>query len=182
MRKIAFALAGAAALALGSTAANATALVLTTTTTPSVTPPQSGTFGNSFNPASPGLFTDVYNFTLTGNSLANGSLISVSLAGGNTIDFTCQTCSVLMDGTAFTLQSQGNLDVFTLDPLSLSTGPHAITINGNITSGPTASYSGTVNFNLPLPEPATWAMMLLGFAGIGLAMRSRRRPVLAQVA
>ena len=86
MRKIAIALAGAAALALGSTAANATALVLTTTTTPSVTPPQSGTFGNSFNPASVGLFTDVYNFTLTGNSLANGSLISVSLAGGNNIE------------------------------------------------------------------------------------------------
>jgi hypothetical protein len=32
-----------------------------------------------------------------------------------------------------------------------------------------------------VPEPGTWGMMLLGFAGIGLAMR-RRRPMLAQVA
>jgi hypothetical protein len=33
-----------------------------------------------------------------------------------------------------------------------------------------------------VPEPGTWAMMLLGFAGIGVAMRRRRRPALAQLA
>jgi hypothetical protein len=33
-----------------------------------------------------------------------------------------------------------------------------------------------------VPEPATWAMMLFGFAGIGLAMRRRRSPGLAQLA
>jgi len=30
-----------------------------------------------------------------------------------------------------------------------------------------------------VPEPATWAMMLLGFGGIGVAMRRRRRVALA---
>ena len=34
----------------------------------------------------------------------------------------------------------------------------------------------------PVPEPATWTMMLVGFAGIGVAMRRRRKPVLAQLA
>lgn len=35
----------------------------------------------------------------------------------------------------------------------------------------------------PVPEPATWAMMLVGFAGIGFAMRARRRQhVLPQLA
>ncbi len=33
-----------------------------------------------------------------------------------------------------------------------------------------------------VPEPATWAMMLLGFAGIGVSLRRRRKPVLAQLA
>jgi hypothetical protein len=33
-----------------------------------------------------------------------------------------------------------------------------------------------------VPEPATWALMLLGFGGIGIAMRRRRRPALAQIA
>ena len=33
-----------------------------------------------------------------------------------------------------------------------------------------------------VPEPATWAMMLLGFGGIGMAMRRRRKKGLLQVA
>jgi hypothetical protein len=33
-----------------------------------------------------------------------------------------------------------------------------------------------------VPEPATWAMMLLGFGGIGTAMRRGRKPALAQIA
>lgn len=33
-----------------------------------------------------------------------------------------------------------------------------------------------------VPEPATWGLMLLGFAGIGVSLRRRRREVLAQVA
>jgi len=34
----------------------------------------------------------------------------------------------------------------------------------------------------PVPEPATWAMMLLGFAGIGFAVRKQRKPSLTQIA
>jgi hypothetical protein len=189
MRKTLIALASVATLALGSTAANASALVLSPGVAapgPNLTPPVSGTFGNSFNPATPGMFTDVFNFNLTGASLANGSLISISLNGGNNIDFnpaTCPTCAVLLDSTAFTLVSSGGFDVFTLSPTNLALGPHAFTITGNITSGPTAAYTGTFNLNLPVPEASTWAMMLLGFGAIGLTMRGRRRKtVFAQVA
>jgi hypothetical protein len=33
-----------------------------------------------------------------------------------------------------------------------------------------------------VPEPATWALMLLGFGGIGMAMRRRRKEGLLQIA
>jgi hypothetical protein len=44
-------------------------------------------------------------------------------------------------------------------------------VTGNLTFTPAAA-----------PEAATWAMMLIGFAGIGLALRRRDKPVLAQLA
>lgn len=191
MRKLIMAAASAAALAISS-GATAAPLVLSPTAVTVVTPPASGTFGNSFNPTTPGgsistgLFTDNFVIQLTNASLTNGSLISVSLAGGNNIDFTCQTCSVRLDGNLFSLMSTGALDVFTLSPTLLGIGNHTLSVTGNITAGPSASYGGTINFNVPppaVPEPATWAMMLLGFGATGLMMRRRnRRTVLAQVA
>ena len=35
--------------------------------------------------------------------------------------------------------------------------------------------TGTSTFTSAVPEPATWAVMLAGFGGVGAAMRSRRR-------
>jgi hypothetical protein len=39
--------------------------------------------------------------------------------------------------------------------------------------------SGTIELvfvTLPIPEPGTWAMMLLGFGAVGLSLRRRKRP------
>ena len=55
---------------------------------------------------------------------------------------------------------------------TLTSGGRSLTAFAQIGSGAPA-----------VPEPATWAMMLIGFAGIGFAMRGRRRqPVLSQLA
>lgn len=46
--------------------------------------------------------------------------------------------------------------------------------NGNTTFSAAATAA--------VPEPATWGLMLLGFAGMGMVLRRRRRPALAQLA
>ena len=49
-------------------------------------------------------------------------------------------------------------------------------INGqNLTQGPSSVFfSGTVTSGA-VPEPATWAMMMIGLAALGTALRNRRR-------
>lgn len=42
------------------------------------------------------------------------------------------------------------------------------------------TFAATFDIMPAVPEPATWAMMLLGFAGIGVAMGRRGKPMLAQ--
>ena len=50
-----------------------------------------------------------------------------------------------------------------------TTDPHAYILAGYYPYPTTASIQA-------VPEPSTWAMMLLGVAGLGIAMRSRRSP------
>jgi hypothetical protein len=42
-----------------------------------------------------------------------------------------------------------------------------------------ANGGGNFSFTASVPEPGAWALMIVGFGGVGAAMRSRRRPVLA---
>jgi hypothetical protein len=55
---------------------------------------------------------------------------------------------------------------------------------GSIHLTDTQGYSNAVLYRSTgaVPEPATWAMMLLGFGAIGLASRRRRTRALAQIA
>ena len=185
MRKL---LLAAAALAVGSTAANATVIV----TNPAVvTAPGSASFGSGqiTNPT-PGTtysFSDAISFTLGGASpaTADASLITFLLNGAQNITFACPTCSLFLDTAAnsFTrITTDPSAEAYQLNPVTINPGLHTIFANGQL-AGATGSYAGTINVQAApnVPEPATWALMMLGFGAVGWQLR-RRRPVLAQAA
>jgi hypothetical protein len=64
---------------------------------------------------------------------------------------------------------------------NIGAGTYTLTLMGD-NHDSSGSLGGTVTITAAVPEPATWGMMLLGFAGMGLALRRRRQPVLAQIA
>ena len=54
------------------------------------------------------------------------------------------------------------------------------TAGGDFLEATVSNVTVTVTASAPVPEPSTWAMMLLGFAGIGFAgYRARKRGLLA---
>jgi len=108
------------------------------------------------------LLTIAINQTVPGGS---GSIGSSSLAGiitssASSASISWLSPSVTINGYIYTVSN---------NPLAI-VAPN---------SGGFTSIQGTVQ---AVPEPATWGLMLLGFAGIGFAMRRRRHPALAQLA
>lgn len=64
----------------------------------------------------------------------------------------------------------------------LSVGTHVLQFQGVIPGSSGISLSVTDTLNVVVPEPSTWAMMLVGFAGLGFAAyrtRKARRPPIA---
>ncbi|MFL6766001.1 MAG: FxDxF family PEP-CTERM protein [Sphingomicrobium sp.] len=182
MRKLFLTAVGAATLALGSTAANASVQL-------AISSADLNTFGSSaFTGQVVGTgastnFNDIFAFTLTNPDLLNGHVDTLAILGTLNINFS----SIYIDTVARSFTQTGfdpGEETWVLNPgTSLAAGPHNLFVNGSLNSpvGTAATYSGTLNI-AAVPEPATWAMMLLGFGGIGLAMRRKRRPALAQIA
>lgn len=94
---------------------------------------------------------------------------------------------------SLTSDGVGGLQITFLNPTQYLTdgvgGTYELHVNNLAFSGslPVGQLSFTQDINgyiiAAVPEPATWGLMLLGFAGIGFAMRRQRgKAVLAQVA
>jgi len=82
-----------------------------------------------------------------------------------------------------TIREAGNATPLSIDAVPAGGGTSTVAFVGDASA--TSGESGINFFNAPViqlvfgsasavPEPSTWTMMLLGFAGIGLAIRRRR--------
>ena len=166
-----------AALALVAAASPAFAGCDNTSSLGDLGPPGLATFGNSFSSA--GSFTDCYTFDLLGGADSFGGVLqswdplnklgidltSISLWGGT-------LGSALTDTTPFLFDFGG-----------LGKGHYTLAVSGNVDSEwglwkHDVGYGGaiaTVSAVSPVPEPETYALMLLGLAAIGAFTRRRQQ-------
>jgi hypothetical protein len=196
MRKSMYVAAAAMGVAL---AGSGNAAVVVTNPTPAVyAPPATGGFLGQVDPRADATlatditnFNDSFNFTILGApGQVNGQVGSILLNGIQNINFS----SITLDGNPFTRTSgPGAAEQWSccglggLGSVTLDAGNHTINLIGTLTGLYSGSYSGTINVQPvrgAVPEPATWAMMLLGFGAMGVATRRRRAKSagLAQIA
>lgn len=118
----------------------------------------------------PGAFSHVFEFTVDEDSTSNGS-VTTQILGDNDIDFT----SIFLDGFAFTQTGfDANDETWALSAVKLSAGLHTLTLNGFVAGASgDGAYGGNINI-AAVPEPATWALMIMGFGSAGYMIRRRR--------
>lgn len=63
-----------------------------------------------------------------------------------------------------------------LDPIALTAGTYTLQIKGTVTGAFGGSYAGVLNV-APVPEPASYAMLLSGLAIFGFAASKRNKSV-----
>lgn len=124
-----------------------------------------------------GEFSDMFTFTLPTTGLGSGTVTTSinAFASLGDLDFT----SVMINGTAATItrSAQGLNEVAFANDVPIFAGKlNTLTVNG--LSRGNGSYGGQLSFAPgAVPEPATWAMMIVGFGLVGSAMRRRRQSI-----
>lgn len=123
-----------------------------------------------------GNFTDNFIFRIDQVGLGSGSISTIlaGLAGSATdLDFTSVTFSNGTTTFPVNIMSSGGLEAGGLANIPVFFGAlNTLSVSGF--SRGSGSYGGTLAFTPAIPEPASWAMMLIGFGAVGSIVRRRR--------
>lgn len=136
------------------------------------------TFGNIFF-SSVSDFTDYYTFSIANPGAVVGTTVDTSYVLLFTKDVSLKSLTLTAGGSSSVLASDSSASAFSFS--GLSAGDYTLAVNGSV-SGTWAiagAYSGTIKavsapVASPAPEPADFAMTLVGLAGVGLLVRRRR--------
>ncbi|MEO7411252.1 MAG: PEPxxWA-CTERM sorting domain-containing protein [Sphingomicrobium sp.] len=173
----------AALAAMTSTAASADTFSFTFDTTSTLFGGQPQTIRGFFETLS----TPVDRFGQTGLEITaisgtiNGAAITGLFNIANNPYYYITSGATFLDGSGvrFNTATASNIAFFHQD--NVASNIYRVNGNGTISAfGPATSTR--VNAVAAVPEPATWAMMLLGFGAVGFSMRRNRRPALVQAA
>ena len=185
MKKVVLFAAGVAALALAAPAQAATVVYTSGPTIGLIERDgiHSGAFEASvisdaqFDPA----FTANFTFVTPFSGTAAASAISIALNAASNLNFT----SIALNGMGGTV-TNGTIDQAFITSMLVPGGLNTLTFTGllNPPSGDgNAAFGGNVTFAATaVPEPATWAMFILGFGALGFGLRRRNAQVSANKA
>lgn len=130
-----------------------------------------------------GTATDTFSFIIPQFGVGGGS-ITTTIAGG-----IIGSDSTDLDFLAVDFSNDGGTTWITVPKSPVGGAESAALFNIPIISGNwnilrveylsrgDGSYGGNLTFRPTVPEPATWALMMLGFGAIGFAMRRRKQEV-----
>jgi len=134
-------------------------------------------FGNSFSSAQS--FSDCYSFTLGSTADAFGGTLAIDPLSFLNIDVTSVTLS---GGGLVTSLTDYTPGLFSFS--NLVSGSYQLLVAGNVTKSSgfgfdvPVGYLGALTTNAvvsPVPEPETYAMLLLGLSAIGWIVRRRKK-------
>jgi hypothetical protein len=165
MKKLVMATAAAVAFAFAGAAQAAPILTFDGT---------SGTFGDASVTESP--FSRSFDFNVGTPGFLSLTISSTRTEALNDIDFS----NVTINGVNFAVLSTGVNEIRFRNNVNAIVGVNTILVEG--VSGGNASFAGTITFSdtpAAIPEPATWAMMILGMGTVGFALRRRRELAVA---
>jgi hypothetical protein len=186
MRKLCLGLLGATALGCASGANAAVTIDDTNMTAASATDGGNNFSAGFFDLGGSSPFDAFVTFTQTLDGFYGFTLTTTNFGvndGPTDVDFDIDGVFVTDGTNTWNLLPDVDNDDFNEDfallGQFLTAGTYTLHVTGE--RGAASSFGGSISFGA-IPEPATWAMMLLGFGAVGFAMRRRRQPALHQIA